>query len=215
MKIVAVTHIKGGVGKTTLAVNIACALANRGRRKGVILIDADSNAPAARWLEGNKTVRAERLPYSHAEDTSTWTTRIGKLATGHDWCVIDLPANIGGVTAAALILADLAVIPVTASGLDLTVTEEQLNLVRDARSARGGKRPQILLVPSRVDRRTAIGREIEGELRQYNEPIGPTITSRVQLVDAFTSKQWIGEFAPMSAAHQQIEALVSVIHRSA
>jgi chromosome partitioning protein len=216
MKTLTVTHLKGGVGKTTLAVNIACALASQvKRRQRVILIDADTNGPAASWLEGDQPVIVERLPFGEGEDASTWTRRIGELAAGRDWCVIDLPANLGRVTAAALILADLALIPVTASGLDLTVTEEQLKLVRDARNVRGVKKPKIILVPSRVDRRTAIGREIEGELHRYNEPVGPAITSRVQLVDAVTSKQWIGEFAPRSVAHRQIEALVSVIHRSA
>jgi chromosome partitioning protein len=216
MKTMVITHLKGGVGKTTLAVNVACALASRSKRRhGVVLIDADTNAPAARWLERNPLLSVERLPFGEGTDKSSWMTRIAELGAGRDWCVIDLPANLGAVNAAALMLADLAVIPVTASGLDLTVTEEQLKLVRDVRSARGGRRPQILLVPSRVDRRTAIGREIEGELHQYNEPVGPPVTSRVQLVDAFTAKQWIGQFAPRSVAHQQIEALALVIHRSA
>jgi chromosome partitioning protein len=216
VKVLAVTHLKGGVGKTTLAVNIACSLASKmERRHSVILIDGDINAVAARWLDGNHTVAVERLPFGATELKEPWTKRVFDRAAGCDWCVIDLPANIVAANSAALMIAHLAVIPVTASGLDLSVSEQQLNLVRDARIQRQETLPQILLVPSRIDRRTAIGRELEDELRELTEPVGPAISSRVQLVDAFTSKQWIGEFAPRSVAHQQIEALVSVIRRSA
>jgi chromosome partitioning protein len=215
VKVIAVTHLKGGVGKTTLAVNIACGLANKMERQhSVVLIDGDINAAAARWLDGNHTLAVERLPFGATELREPWTKRVFDRAAGCDWCVVDLPANIAAASSAALMIADLAVIPVTPSGLDLTVCEQQLNLVRDARTQRQGRLPQILLVPSRIDRRTAIGRELEGELRNLTEPVGPSISSRVQLVDAFTSKQWIGEFAPRSVAHQQIEALVSVIRRS-
>jgi chromosome partitioning protein len=216
MKTVALMHLKGGVGKTTLAVNVACALAAQIKRpRAVLLIDADANGAAARWIEASRSIQVTRLPFAEAGDVSSWTARIGELADGHDWCVIDLPASVRQVNAAALRLADLAVIPVSASGLDLCATEEQLELVREVRKHRIARQPKVLLVPSRVDRRTAAGREIEGELHQYNELVGPTIASRIQLVDAFTLKQWIGEFAPRSIAHQQIEALASIIQRIA
>jgi chromosome partitioning protein len=216
MKTLAVMHLKGGVGKTTLAVNVSCALASRAnQRDRVVLVDADTNAPAARWLEGDQPVDVECLPLGETEDPNGWITRIGEVANGRDWCVIDLPANTGRVNSAALTIADLAIIPVTASGIDLISTEEQLKMVHNVRSTRDGRRPRVLLVPSRVDKRTSVGREIEHELRQYNEPVGPPIANRVQLVDAFTSKQWIGKFSPGSVAHQQIEVLASAIQRIA
>ena len=50
MKILAVVNRKGGVGKTTLAVNVAAGFARRGRR--VLLVDMDSQGSATRWLLG-------------------------------------------------------------------------------------------------------------------------------------------------------------------
>lgn len=46
--VIAVLNSKGGVGKTTVAVNLAAALASSSRR--VLLIDLDSTASASRWL---------------------------------------------------------------------------------------------------------------------------------------------------------------------
>jgi chromosome partitioning protein len=47
-KIIAVGNLKGGTGKSTIAVNLACRMAEMGR--SVALIDADPQGTAAAWL---------------------------------------------------------------------------------------------------------------------------------------------------------------------
>jgi chromosome partitioning protein len=69
------------------------------------------------------------------------------------------------------------------------------------------------LVPSRIDRRTSSGREIESALKQFGEPIGPAICQRSAFIDALTAGQWIGEYAPESAAHDDITALALSVKR--
>ena len=115
---------------------------------------------------------------------------------------------------AALAVADLLVVPVTASGVDIASTARVLELVREARDVRGDGRPRCLLVPSRVDRRTASGREVEAVLHDFGEPVGPAVGQRSAHVDAFGVHQWIGQFAPRSAAHVEITALAAVIRRN-
>lgn len=51
MRTVAITNQKGGAGKTTTAVNLGAALAERGRR--VLIVDLDPQASATRWLGGD------------------------------------------------------------------------------------------------------------------------------------------------------------------
>ena len=212
--IVAVTNLKGGAGKTTLSVNIAAALATKGAV--VILADADAQATALAWgAAGRLPMRTEALPISGegGKALETWLGRLMALRREAAFLLVDLPPNLGGVTTAALTVADLALVPVPASGLDIQATAKALELIRQARHVRQSEKPAALLVPSRVDRRTASGREIEAVLSDFREMVAPAVTQRAAHVDAFGAGQWIGDYARGSAAHVEVEAVAALVRR--
>jgi chromosome partitioning protein len=212
-KLVAVGNLKGGVGKTTLAISIACALAERGR---TVVIDADAQASASAWsAPGNLPVMVMALPLDGEGDraTAAWLERLVETKAEADFVLVDLPPNLGAATVAALSLADLLLVPVPPSGLDLRAAERTLTLLRQARKVRGGAKPAALLVPSRVDRRTAAGREVEAVLHDMGEPVAPAIIQRAAHVDAFSAGQWIGAYAPRTAGHVEIQALAALVQR--
>lgn len=212
-RIIAVGNLKGGSSKTTLAVNVAAALAEHGT---VVLVDADAQGTAAAWGEAGKLpVVVQSIPLADDSQSAfaAWLSKLVALKTSAAFVVVDLPPNLGGVTTAALTIADLFLVPVTPSGMDLRATEKALQLLRQARQVRGGEKPFALLVPSRVDRRTAAGREIEGVLSDFREQVGPAISARAAHVDAFGAGQWIGAYAPRSVGHVEIEALAAVVRR--
>jgi len=215
--VIAFGALKGGVGKSTLAVNVSCAIAVAGQR--VELIDADEQATVLAWSEQDAglaglPVPVQALPATDQTDVRRWLDTVLAHADLVDVLVLDLPPQVGQVMRAALAAADLLVLPVTASGVDLHSTGRVLELVREAREVRGGGLPRCLLVPSRVDRRTASGREVEAVLHDFGEPVGPAIGQRSAHVDAFGLHQWIGQFAPRSVAHVEIAALAAVIRRN-
>jgi chromosome partitioning protein len=209
MIIVAIGNLKGGVGKSTLAVNLACELAGR---QTVRLIDADMQETATEWLAGGRLpISGEALPLEDERKAPAWLRRV--KGQGADLVIIDLPPQTGASTAAALMVADLFLIPVAPSGLDLRAAVKALDLLKEAREARGGGEPKALLVPSRVDRRTGAGREIEAALHEMGEPVGPAIGLRSAFIDSATSREWVGGFAPRSVGHQEIQALAAVVDR--
>ena len=213
-RIIAVGNLKGGVGKSTIAVNLACELAAGGST--VLVIDADEQGTASEWIGvGEMPIGCKALPLDEAAGDAAAAAWIAAVKTADaDVLVIDLPPQIGTATAAALVLADVVLVPVSPSGLDLRATVKVMELLRQARSARGDGRPRCLLVPSKVDRRTAAGREVEAALHEMGEPVAPALGLRSAHVDAATASSWVGAYAPRSVAHQEIQSLAAVVRRA-
>lgn len=207
-KIAAVANLKGGTGKSTIAVNLACELAERGA--SVAFVDADEQGTASYWI-GRGDYPIEVKAAFVGRDVDGWSSRVAALDA--DIVVIDSPPQIGDATQAVIDIADVILIPALASTADIMATGKALALVRAARERRRDRGPKALLVPSRVDRRTASGREIEAVLLEFGEPVAPIVRQRTAFVDCFTAGQWIGAYAPASDAYLDIQALAAVVRR--
>jgi len=209
--VIAVMNLKGGCGKSTIAVNLACELAGGG--DAVLLLDNDSQKTASHWLShGRLPVRGEFMPLENDADGEQLVRRVA--GSSERYVVLDAPAHVGAAAQAAGKIADLVLVPVTASGVDLLATETIVELIRKARELRHGETPKCLIVPSKIDRRTDEGRRIDEQVQRFGENIGPAVHQRTAFVDAFGAGQWIGDYAPQSPAHYDITALAMAVKRS-
>ena len=111
---------------------------------------------------------------------------------------------------AALGIADLLIVPLTLSEVDLHATAQAIMVLHRMRAVRGG-RPSCLLVPSKVDRRTSLGRQASTSLAKLGWAVGPALGQRTAHSDAFKAAKWIGAYAPGSAAEMEVRALVERI----
>lgn len=129
--ILTVGNIKGGVGKTTLALNLTIARALAGR--DVLLIDADSQRSALDFTN----LRTEQLGSpgytAVALDGADMRAQVRQLKPKYDDIVIDAGGRDSGSLRAALLVADTVLIPVLPRSLDLWAVEQTAALVRDAR----------------------------------------------------------------------------------
>ena len=209
--IIAVLNLKGGCGKSTIAVNLACELACTGDK--VLLIDNDAQGTARQWWSnGRLPIQGEFMPLENEQDGERLVR--AAAARRERYIVLDAPAHVAAATQTAGKIADLVLIPVTASGIDLAATEAAVQLVRQARVARRSSGPKCLIVPSKIDRRTDAGRQIDQKLHAFGELVGPTIHQKIAFVEAFGAGKWIGEYAPQSAAHYDIASLAIAVKRS-
>ncbi len=128
-KVLTVAQQKGGSGKTTLAANLAIGFAQSGR--SVALVDIDPQGSLGRWF----MTRAEDPAMIEGMDFSTssaWgiTYECRKLADRFDVVIVDTPPKADSDLRPALRVADLVLVPVSMSHVDLWATEGVLDLAR-------------------------------------------------------------------------------------
>ena len=102
MPVVAIINQKGGTGKTTLATNLACALADNGR---VLLLDADPQASAQDWYD-SRGQPLTNLQVKPVEDRAL-LQQVRGLKGEFAWIIIDGPPGINRISAEAVRAADL------------------------------------------------------------------------------------------------------------
>lgn len=144
MPIVVVANPKGGVGKSTLATNIAGYYASRGH--SVMLGDADRQQSSALWL---------RLRPPAARALTTWELKddnIVRPPKGTTHVVLDTPAGLHGrMFKEVMQLADKVIVPLQPSVFDIFATRAFLDELAEHRKA---SRMQVGIVGMRVDPRT-------------------------------------------------------------
>lgn len=204
-RVVVVGNLKGGTGKSTLAVNVACVLAERGRR--VALLDADPQATAAEWVaRGALPIWSVHLPVSGLADTELWRKQLEALRLEHDVVVVDLPAVVTPVLAAAFLFATLILIPTSTGSIEIAGTRRVLRYIEAARKERPHRPPLVMVVPSRI---APDASEADlAPMRLLGEVIGPGITFDPIHDQAFARAGWSGQIQPGGRAAGEVQALV-------
>jgi chromosome partitioning protein len=170
MATIALVGNKGGAGKTTLAVNLAAALKVLGR---VALIDADPQRSVLQWRAMSDCENG--LPVHDAVKALEVTAR--QLAGDFDHLVIDCPPSVEAVqTRLALRLANVALIPVQPSPLDLWATVHIEHEVDKARQVNPLLR--ALIVINQFEPRTRLSRMIDQALAEMTVPAARTAIRR-------------------------------------
>jgi chromosome partitioning protein len=142
--IIALVNQKGGCAKSTTAVHFAHWLVQQGKR--VMLVDADAQRSSSQWctrMEPAITTQVLQSPDDLLE-------QLGELAAAVDFLVVDGPAGLSEATRAILMRADLAVVPVQPSGIDVQSAADALRLVKQAQLVREGKPPAVMFLSRAV-----------------------------------------------------------------
>jgi chromosome partitioning protein len=130
MSIIAVAHVKGGVGKTSIATALAIHLSGKGR--DVLLVDSDPQETASDFT----AVRTEKLgdPGYTAVKLREKAVRdqVRRLAPKHTDVVIDVGAQDSAALRSTLLVSDIVLVPIFPGSFDLWSTDRMATLVREA-----------------------------------------------------------------------------------
>jgi chromosome partitioning protein len=138
--------------------------------------------------------------------------RAVELREAADIVLLDMPPSSAPILASAVMVADLLMIPITASAVDVPPTAEVLRLVREAREARrGDNRPAALLVPNRIDPNARHDDATRDAFSCLRERWSPTINQHAEHGGAFAAGVWIGDYAPNSRAAEEMLVLAVAV----
>jgi chromosome partitioning protein len=209
---IAFLNQKGGVGKTTLAVNVADAIARSGLR--TLLIDADPQASAIEWAsardEHHDETQGDVLFPVIGMAANFIHKEVPAIAKDYDCVVIDGPPRVNKVSAAAIMASDVVFIPVQPSPYDVWAADEMIGLIEQAKAIR----PEIvaMFVVNRKITKTALGNAISDALVDYPLPVLKTqISQRVAFAETAAKGQSVVEAVPGEPAAKEIKKLVKEI----
>lgn len=196
MKTLGMVNQKGGVGKTTTAINLAAYLAAGGRRVLLIDMDPQGNATSGLGLRGaneglydalSEPERVQSLIQPTAQEGLDILPATPDLAgagvelsdqpyvlrdlltrvTGYDLAIIDAPPSLGPITVNVLSAADALIIPLQAEYYALEGLAGLTETVDKVREALNPKLQLLGVAITMFDGRTNLAQEVEESVRKH------------------------------------------------
>lgn len=215
--IISITNLKGGVGKSTLAQNLAVYLAKKGRN--LCIADTDSEQQTSvKWGSVRSGIRDSSVPevpvFLINPDTIS-DHILNKLGKKYDLVIIDGTPALTELTTRIIIMSDLVITPILASATDVWALDTFLKRYEEARitkEAMGGK-VELYVLLNKYNERTNLDREIGETIGEMGVNLLATkISTRVAYKEATVQGLGVTELRDKNA-QAEIQSLATEIEK--
>ena len=200
--VIVVAQQKGGAGKTTIAANLAAALA---AEMAVAVMDIDPQRSLARW----HALRGGRAPAVALSEVSGWRmgAELERLRRAHGAVVVDSPPVVDEDARRAVRAADLVLVPVQPSPPDLWAAAGTLKLAAE-------ERRRAVLLLNRAPAAGGLRAAAEAAIAGAGWPrLGAVLGNRVAFAGAFARGAGVTETAARSPAAAELMAVLAEARR--
>ncbi len=170
MPIIAVVGNKGGAGKTTLCVNLAAGLS---REHSIAMIDADPQGSSLQW----RAIAGDNVNFPVYAPTFSLKEQAKSYAKNNEYVLIDCPPSVHAQqTIAVLEFADMALVPVQPSPVDLWATVHIEKAINEAREVNPELKAKLII--NQLEARTTLSRLVRDVVTEIGIPVADTAVRR-------------------------------------
>lgn len=166
-------NTKGGVGKSTIAVHLATWLHDQGFKTA--LLDADKQRSSSQWMAEVDLAVTIRT----ADSPGKCLSEARELLQGHDFLIGDGPGGLDDLSRTMLLVADLALLPISPSILDLRSVQQATEVLHYAQEINRG-RPDGKLILNKMRTRDTISRELQAAAPELGVGVASTVIRDLQ-----------------------------------
>ena len=218
-KVITIAQQKGGAGKTSLAAHLAAYWAsnNKGipkngamvddpKHRAITLVDLDPQGSLSTWYQTreDKGVETETLALRTGAGWKV-NSEIQNAQKSSDLIIIDSPPHSETSTRIGIRHADIVVVPLQLSPMDIWATRATMDLIKKER------RP-VLMVFNRVPARGRLAEDLKDRLKGEDLPIAQsTLGNRTAYASSLMSGKGVTETEPSSLAATEIRDLAKEV----
>lgn len=197
--IIAITNLKGGSGKTTISVNLAVTLTQRG--KSVCILDTDVQQRSSMKWAGDRDASLAHISVYGVEESQI-IKEAAKLNKEYDIVVLDGSPQLADLADSTMLASDIVIIPIKPSILDFRSTEEfilRYRRIKSLKESQGFRSNAYFVINDVKSMHTLTYKDTKAAVEAFDEPLLYSFPNLVAFQDSLPFGMGVGEYSDTRA----------------